>query len=72
MPSELIALVVATLATGWFVFATDASRGFKAIVSIALAGSLALRFLFPQWELMGVLLQILLVIGVIFYARIHA
>lgn len=72
MPFPLIALVVALLASAWFVFVTSASRGSKVLVSAVLVCSLALKFSFPQWQSIGMLLQALLAIGVILYARVHA
>lgn len=71
MPFALIALLVALLATAWFAFATDASPGSKVLVVAVCVISLAFRFSFPQWGLVGLLLQAVLVIGVVLYAKIH-
>lgn len=71
MPYALISLLVASVATGWFVLATDASAGSKVLLSAVFMCSLALRFSFPQWELIGLLLQVFLVIGIVLYAKVH-
>ena len=71
MPFTLIALLAALLATAWFVFVTEASLGSKIFVFAVCMCSLAFRFSFPQWELVGLFLQVLLVIGVVLYAKVH-
>jgi hypothetical protein len=71
MPYALIAVLAALAATGWFALATGASSGAKALVAAACACSIALPYLFPQWALVGLLLQALLVIGVVLYAKMH-
>lgn len=71
MPFSLIALLAALLATAWFALVTEASTGSKLFVAAVCICSLAFKFSFPQWELVGLLLQVLLVIGVILYAKVH-
>ena len=72
MPFATIALLAALGATGWFVLATDASRGWKAVVAAACLCSLAIRHVVPQWWLAGLLLQVVLVIGVALHAKVRA
>ena len=71
MPFALIALLAALVATVWFAFATEASRNSKVLVVAVCVSSLAFRFSFPQWWLVGLLLQAVLVIGVVLYAKVH-
>jgi hypothetical protein len=71
MPYALIALLAALIATGWFVLVTNASPASKILVAAVCACSLVCRFSFPQWELIGLLLQVVLVIGIVLYAKVH-
>lgn len=71
MPYGLVSLLLVLAATGWFVFATDASRGSKLFVSAVCLASFAPGFLAPQWGLAGLLLQVLLVIGIVLYSKVH-
>ncbi len=72
MPYGLIALVAAVISSAWFISATEASRPSKVAVAIACLSSLAIGFLAPQLTLVGLLLQVLLVIGIALYAKTRA
>ena len=71
MPYALISLLAALVATGWFVLVTNASSTSKVLVAAVCVCSLICRFSLPQWELIGLLLQVLLVIGIVLYAKVH-
>ena len=50
---------------------TDASRVSKGLVFAACVCSLALTYSFPEWGLAGLLLQVVLVIGIVLYSKVH-
>ncbi len=72
MPYSMIALLVALALAGQFVFAQDASVRAKALVSAVFITSVLLPLGFPQWQLAGLLLQVMLVIGLVIYRKFHA
>jgi hypothetical protein len=72
MPYGLIAVLAALISCGWFALATEASHRSKLGVSILCLSSLAIGFLLPQWALGAMFIQVLLVIGVVLYAKAHA
>jgi hypothetical protein len=72
VPYGLIALLAALISSAWFVLATEASHRSKVAVTIICLGSLATGFLMPQLALPGLLLQVVLVIGIVLYAKVNA
>ena len=71
MPFAPITLLAALIATAWFAFVTSASRTAKVFVTSLCVCSLALKSSLPGWELAGLLLQVVLVIGVSLYAKVQ-
>ncbi|HVI59578.1 MAG TPA: hypothetical protein VM619_12015 [Luteimonas sp.] len=71
MPFGLIALLASLVATGWFVFATDASRQWKILVVAMFLCALACTYVVPRWWLAGLLLQVVLVIGVSLHTKVQ-
>jgi hypothetical protein len=69
MPYGTIVLLIALIATSWFVVTTEASHRAKLLVFILLLSSLAIGFYLPQWWLIGLLLQAFLVICIVLYSK---
>jgi hypothetical protein len=72
MPYGLIALLAALASSAWFISATQASRPSKFAVAILCLIPLAIGVLAPRLALVGLLLQVMLVIGIALYAKMHA
>lgn len=71
MPYFLILLMAVLAITGRFVIASDASPRAKAIVAFTCVASIALPYALPQWHLVSVLVQVILVIGLVFHSKVH-
>jgi hypothetical protein len=72
MPYSLILLVVVLAISGRFVLASDASTQAKSMVALVCAASIALPYALPQWQLLGLLVQVFLVIALVLHAKVGA
>lgn len=72
MPYTLLASLLASVLSIRFLLSADAYPRSKACVGVAWVVSLVLPHAVPSWALAGVLLQVVLVIGVLMHARVHA
>lgn len=69
MPYSWILLVVVAVVASQFVLASDASPPAKALVAIASVATIALPYLVPRWDLVCLLAQVILVIGLVLHAK---
>ena len=71
MPYGLILLIVLVLVTGRFVIASGASTRAKSVVAIACVSSIVAPLVLPQWHLVSLLTQVMLVIGLVLHSKVH-
>lgn len=70
MPYSLIALVLVLVIVIRFLAASDAPVRTKAFVAVVFLISVVVQFGFPQWQLVALLLQGSLGIGLVLYSKI--
>ena len=67
----LIPLICCIILGAAFVFASDASPGWKLSVSLLVIASLVIKFMFPKAWLFALLLQAALSVAILFYMKVH-
>lgn len=70
MPYSFIALVLVLIIVIRFLATADTHVRTKAFVTAVLLISLVLQFGFPQWQLVTLLIQVSLGIGLLLYSRL--
>ena len=70
MPYSFIALVLVLIIVIRFLAAADAHIHTKVLVTVVLLISLVLQFGFPQWQLVTLLIQGSLGIGLLLYSKL--
>ena len=72
MPYALLATLLVSALSVHFMLRADAFPRTKTLVGIAWLVSVLVPYLIPQWALAGTLLQVVLVIGLLLHAKLHA
>jgi hypothetical protein len=72
MPYGLIALIASVVLGVRYLAVEEASGGSKAAVAAIVAGGLIIWWRYPQWLLVGILLQVAVSIYVLIYLKVRA
>lgn len=72
MPYALFATLLVSALSVHFMLRADAYPRTKMLVGVAWLVSVLVPYLIPQWALAGTLLQVVLVIGLLLHAKLHA
>lgn len=72
MPYSLLASLLVSVFAVHFLLRADTYPRAKVLVAVAWLVSMLMPYAFPPWALAGTLLQVLLGIGLLLHAKLHA